>query len=110
MNGVTPGPWEAGPAEGLRYMVRTRHGVGGFIIECYRGEADARLVSAAPDLLAALEAIEAYWEYGDPTADPDVWEQSRAAIAKARGHEPAGFRPRPVGSPPQNGNSAGENS
>ena len=44
-------------------------------------EADARLIAAAPDLLAACEALVAGWEHNltEPMA------LVRAAIAKARG-------------------------
>lgn len=46
--------------------------------------ADARLIAAAPDLLAALEAI---LDEADPmqinTGEP--WCRARAALAKARG-------------------------
>ncbi len=46
---------------------------------------DARLIAAAPDLLAALEeAVE--WDGHDETGEPAVWlSQARAAIAKAKG-------------------------
>ena len=47
--------------------------------------ANAHLIAAAPDLLAALEsAVE--WDSHDDEGEPAVWlEQARAAIAKARG-------------------------
>lgn len=58
-------------------------------------DANAALVAAAPDLLAALTAIDAMWSECDgervnPTQarSPkvrEVWEAARAAIAKARG-------------------------
>jgi hypothetical protein len=46
------------------------------------GEANAKLISAAPDLLAACE--KALWLL-DATASGDVNEQLRAAIKKAKG-------------------------
>jgi hypothetical protein len=50
-----------------------------------RHEADAHLICAAPDLLAALSSI---WDCacreGDIDGETD-WEAVRAAIAKARG-------------------------
>lgn len=44
-------------------------------------EADARLIAAAPELLAALEALVA--EEAPAIDNPD-WKRARAAIAKAR--------------------------
>ena len=49
-------------------------------------EANARLIAAAPDLLAALEQLVAVKDYSDriwgATFD---WDAARAAIAKAKG-------------------------
>lgn len=44
---------------------------------------NARLIAAAPDLLAALEAVAEFWAGGDVPAEIDA--QMRAAISKARG-------------------------
>ena len=49
------------------------------------GKADARLISAAPDLLAALDGL-----VNPPCHAPDflpsrLWDAARAAIAKATG-------------------------
>ena len=46
-------------------------------------KANARLISAAPDLLAALQAVADYWEGGDVPADIDA--AMRAALKKAKG-------------------------
>jgi hypothetical protein len=47
-------------------------------------EANARLIAAAPDLLAALRNITECAEAGADGANMDLWiEQARAAIAKA---------------------------
>jgi hypothetical protein len=46
------------------------------------GEANARLIAAAPDLLEALKGI--VCEYEDSFHDPRL-DQARAAIAKAEG-------------------------
>jgi hypothetical protein len=51
------------------------------------GEANARLIAAAPDLLAALQMVEAIWSR-DQTANIDPESplaKVRAAIAKATG-------------------------
>lgn len=51
-------------------------------------KADARLIAAAPELLAALESAQA-WIARAGYTDRDKWqsvqEQARAAIAKAKG-------------------------
>lgn len=72
----TPGPW--------RYNWPDIIGGGGIVAEVntihQRGVADARLIAAAPELLAALQNI--------LTANPDLAEvadEARAAIAKATG-------------------------
>lgn len=55
-----------------------------------RAEANARLIAAAPELLAALEGLVAHVEddhvLHDGDCDPVV--QARAAIAKAKGEKP----------------------
>ena len=54
-------------------------------------KANARLIAAAPDLLAALEEVlphlEDYFgkEYGDDPPENDLLKRARAVIAKARG-------------------------
>lgn len=47
------------------------------------GDANARLIAAAPDLLAALENLMPLWSSG---IDEPWVEQARAAIAKAKGN------------------------
>lgn len=49
-----------------------------------RNGADARLIAAAPELLAALEALSERF-VGRSQADYDLWTAATAAIAKARG-------------------------
>jgi hypothetical protein len=48
-------------------------------------EANARLIAAAPELLAALENIVAWMEQHHPEAAKNI-PQARAAIAKVRGN------------------------
>ena len=90
----TPGPWHIG--------VRTFHA--GRDVYGPKGEpvavadqeltlpeesaANARLIAAAPDLLAALEALVGEADLGEVDLDDDdraKLEQARAAIAKATG-------------------------
>lgn len=46
-------------------------------------EANARLIAAAPELLAALEAINNHWDSGNFSRQPHLWEPMRKAIANA---------------------------
>jgi len=49
-------------------------------------EPDARLIAAAPDMLAALKAMTEYMAYAEPLGeDKAVFKNARAAIAKAEG-------------------------
>jgi hypothetical protein len=86
----TPGPWVVDPAvrqgftvyapkEGFIVGTQDEEGRYGAI----ESEANARLISAAPDLLDALLMV-----LGDPNAldgRPRTYEYARAAIAKATG-------------------------
>ena len=84
----TPGPWyidgqNESAAIGYRAIVDNE----GFTIcnPSPMGQANARLIAAAPDLLAALEVVR---EYMNHAADQFSYEdivQIRAAIAKATG-------------------------
>ena len=49
------------------------------------GEANARLIAAAPDLLAALKAMVDRWEPDCSGQDRIMWENARDAITKAEG-------------------------
>ncbi|MDF3606102.1 hypothetical protein PE067_08165 [Paracoccus sp. DMF-8] len=50
---------------------------GSTICHVFRGEADARLIAAAPDMLAALKAVVA--------GDPHAVDLAHSAIDKSRG-------------------------
>lgn len=92
MSAHTPGPWvvahELRPTDemvadlenGTYVVVEGRTGLGNFM-------ADARLIAAAPDLLAALQAIVDQEQHdGQPeTHMHDMADIARAAIAKAEG-------------------------
>jgi hypothetical protein len=95
----TPGPWQV---SGVRYKWRDAHSdrlldshqVGpdgnGIALVPYdpnshrEAMADARLIAAAPDLLAVVRGLLAWEDQDDIALDP-VMEAARAAIAKATG-------------------------
>lgn len=120
--GHTPGPWEIAPysdRDEVLSVVADYKDLGGgkcqahWIAECSAdldfdtdreqvlttNEANARLIAAAPDLLAALKDAESKMfalgrefssprftdRYGDGPALLDLAERARAAIAKAEG-------------------------
>ena len=89
----TPGPWHLSECAGQTTDagICAESGlhitdVGGYGMRDDQNEANARLIAAAPELLAALECLVAV---GNPSADPLVMfaatEKARAAIAKALG-------------------------
>lgn len=82
----TPGPWEA---QGRNVLAKRPFG---YVCWCDKQkgqhEANATLIAAAPDLLAALEALLANLDDADATKDENGNDfadilQCRAAIAKA---------------------------
>lgn len=96
----SPGPWEVDERftkESGRHaqyrifaanLVCTLEVPIGFYRSPAESEANARLIAAAPELLAALQALyTAEEEYGDPTnaAINEAWLKARAAIARATG-------------------------
>jgi len=91
MNKHTPGPWSfAMPREDGNYVKIYLHGLGRpdkikgeDSLAGYCGEANGRLIAAAPDLLEALDDLLAQVE-----KDAPEWlslNQARSAIAKAKG-------------------------
>jgi hypothetical protein len=104
---ITPGPWVLDGPDNRHVVDRAYHvieGGNGLMPKGFRVSGiisidDARLISAAPDMLAALQKIDADWaetfpdgpdgnrdwhglgKLSDETAD--VWRSIRAAIAKA---------------------------
>ena len=95
MSAHTPGPWLLWDYPDPQQAIM---GGGGFVAQTVGGndEANARLIAAAPDLLAALkEAVQEQWDschaYGDP-ADPanteggaELYREWAAVVAKAEG-------------------------
>lgn len=88
-----PGPWEVAPlTEDGRYVVRAQ--TGARVASTNTNPANARLVAAAPDLLAALKSAEnriAAWQAPMTRAEQEECGSAeelrviRAAIAKAEG-------------------------
>ena len=97
----TPGPWRyaktnGNPTHGEHMIAGAKPGYLAEVRDCGSGDvkANARLISAAPDLLAALEAInpvpgEYYYDGSSDLPGCELMRDDvstiRAAIAKARG-------------------------
>lgn len=89
----TPGPWilsdttKAGNRKvsgyGWDYFANVTVRMDGTAANCEEGEANARLIAAAPDLLAALKAIVEFHQ--GSKVGKAVQETARAAIAKSEG-------------------------
>lgn len=87
----TPGPWNFRRDTGY---IHDHDGDGRIVATATYGfrsneenEANSRLISAAPELLAALKRLFATINHpGIPGAEGSVIEVARAAIAKAQGH------------------------
>jgi hypothetical protein len=86
----TPGPWTVKGEVGKTLCVTD--GDSAYIVDRFHlpgfrmmaeHEANARLIAASPDMLAALEAIVA--PGSGAAMHREVWEKVRAAIAKAKG-------------------------
>lgn len=90
MTDHTPGPWTIIPPNGPQGPF---HGIlsseGWIVATQVVGAANARLIAAAPDLLAACERTEARLllmaQFGESEDDAEWRESVSAAIAKARG-------------------------
>ena len=90
----TPGPWKAYPIEMNHGLPYTPVAANTLLAKVYseafgdyeQSEANARLVAAAPDLLAALRAMVSA-QHSGPISDEMLaaWKQGKSAIAKATG-------------------------
>jgi hypothetical protein len=80
----TPGPWFSNNM-GLHNGIGD--GIAAYAADCYPNDDDARLIAAAPDLLAALQWIADYGDTGKcgRPAYYDMRAHARAAIRKAEG-------------------------
>ena len=82
MSEFTPGPWVVKGRFPHQYIMAGHV----CIIQSFGGgsvEADARLLASAPELLEALEAIAATWDFTG--FHGPLIKNAKAAIAKARG-------------------------
>lgn len=93
----TPGPWMANldettheggmpvraidPKDGMRFRVADVYGLDCDVNHCEISKANARLIAAAPELLAALQMIVQL----NPELPMGCIEDAEAAIAKATG-------------------------
>jgi hypothetical protein len=81
----TPGPWKVRKSpHGRRYLC-VQIGKDEAYTTLELEPADARLIAAAPDLLAALEAIFGSNGEGQLVITDGIADKARAAVAKAMG-------------------------
>jgi len=86
----TPGPWRtASYDQGLTWKVETvdgRKAVASYIAGLGKtDEANARLIAAAPDLLAIAKALDAWWSALPPGVHDDLWSRTIDVLAKVEG-------------------------
>ena len=87
----TPGPWHVEMNDNYMRLYMPASGLEGDVARGYVGEANARIISAAPDLLAALEAAREFITDGMAMGfvgmpeDENVLEVIEKAISKAKG-------------------------
>ena len=76
----TEGPWRVSQPSG-NYIDTPTHSIAALMYGATK--ADAALIAAAPDLLAALqEAVNKGYMWDN---DPELWAKANAAIARAKG-------------------------
>lgn len=98
----TPGPWRPVIIIDYRHAIRVVNDEGevarvvcGGDVSREEAEANARLIAAAPDLLATLEALlPAVGEFPRDPYTLGLVEDARAAIRKARGEDNTTEEPR----------------
>ena len=91
MNKFTPGPWRVNKSNGMRIAAGRNTPIaetlGAHLLE--EEHANARLIAAAPELLASLKTIADWRELTHSHDLPEIvlWleVEARAAIAKAEG-------------------------
>ena len=93
VTGHTPGPWETSRdavPDGHTQVTVYAESDGERVATAFRNEANARLIAAAPDLLAALDQITQHTAPLMRAKDPlgfDIDRIARAAIKLARGED-----------------------
>jgi hypothetical protein len=80
----TAGPWEFREEPTPQVEKFSVYANGRLVTEVHESEANARLISAAPELLDALENLHNACEYWEDQNDPVLFN-ARIAIAKATG-------------------------
>lgn len=87
----TPGPWRIDRPLGYWAIGPNPHADDGQVLRLYtkpygEDEANARLIAASPDLLAACKELASRFEKtGEAWMSDPAWQAARAAIAKAEG-------------------------
>jgi hypothetical protein len=95
----TPGPWvvvAGNQRRAVRVCAKSETISVATVHSLTDQDANARLIAAAPDMLAALREYDAYMSRfyrdtdGGPMSEPNraSWKAARAAIARAEGREP----------------------
>lgn len=83
----TPGPWRyiKSGRNNLWHIEREENGAPVCSIPKGGSEPNARLIAAAPDLLAAIKAMVEHYGDHDDDFSAEARAQARAALAKAEG-------------------------
>jgi hypothetical protein len=83
---VFPGPWESKSIAGNVWNVSSQIEENGIAVAMVRGDANARLIAAAPELLEVLNDLLCDLDtLNIPYRNEAICERARAAIAKATG-------------------------
>jgi hypothetical protein len=83
----SPAPWRPAPSVGFTVIQAADGSTVGTVSDGPDGAPNAALIAAAPDLLAALEALCERFDAATAARDyrHDLWSAALVAIAKARG-------------------------
>lgn len=87
MANFTKGPWVATRVAPFSYQIATDHPHGhanyGVIVQEVRSEENALLISAAPELFEALQALLDISDFAEGSVEQDIHVQATAALWKA---------------------------
>ena len=81
----TPGPWTPVECDGNEDDLAINDSDGGYVCYSVATHADAELIAAAPELLAALKAHLPWDEDYGPVQGWGIWQDAVDAINKAEG-------------------------